>query len=239
MKKHQLRCVLEGALMAYGQPLTEKTLRELFVSEEDPDNVPDIDDIRSVLHEIKAECTNRGYELVEVASGWRYQVVAETAPWVNRLWDEKPPKYSRATLETLAIIAYRQPITRGDIEDIRGVAVSTNIIRSLTEREWIKVVGHKEVPGRPSLYATTKEFLDYFNMSSLEQLPSLKELTNLDALNTEALEDTEEAIPVNVSMSSGDEEQENLPDEHQETLESESSNVTMDNILELSSHEIH
>ncbi len=184
--KHDIRRIIEGALMAYGHPLTEEAIQKLFISEEgDPDNIPDTDDIRSIILEIAQECEGHGYELVEVASGWRYQVCADTATWVNRLWEEKPPRYSRALLETLAIIAYRQPITRGDIEEIRGVAVSSHIIKTLSEREWIKVVGHRDVPGRPSLYATTRAFLDYFGINSLEQLPTLKELADLDSINPE------------------------------------------------------
>src|SRR5690554_4573769 len=125
---------------------------------------------------VQESCADRGYELVEVASGYRFQVRSEYAPWASRLWEERPQRYSRALLETLAIIAYRQPITRGEIEDIRGVAVSTNIVKTLMEREWIRVVGHKDVPGRPAMYATTRQFLDHFNLTSLAELPPLAEL---------------------------------------------------------------
>ena len=179
-----LRKIVEGALLAAGQPLTVAKLSELFVSEEGAEPVAK-EDIKAALEDIQADCDGRGFELKEVGSGWRFQVRAETAPWVNRLWDEKPQKYSRALLETLSLIAYRQPITRGDIEEIRGVAVSSHIIKTLSEREWIKVVGHRDVPGRPSLYATTRQFLDYFNLKSLDELPSLSELRDLDELNKE------------------------------------------------------
>jgi segregation and condensation protein B len=139
------------------------------------------------LTALRDASAGRGFELAEVASGWRFQVATDLAPWVNRLWEEKPQKYSRALLETLALIAYRQPITRSDIEEVRGVAVSSHIIKTLAEREWIKVVGHRDVPGRPSLYATTRQFLDYFGLKSLEELPTLGELKDIDSLN-QALE---------------------------------------------------
>ncbi len=180
--RDKLRQIIEGALLAAGQPLSRERLLLLF---EGDDEVPEKDDIQAVLEDIQADCRDRGYELAEVASGWRFQVRAETAPWVNRLWEEKPQKYSRALLETLALIAYRQPITRGDIEEIRGVAVSSHIIKTLVEREWVKVVGQRDVPGRPSLYATTRHFLDYFNLKSLDELPTLSEIRDLDELNSE------------------------------------------------------
>lgn len=174
-----LRKIIEGAILAAGQPMTVARLLELF----DAEVAPTKDDIIAALADIQASCEERGFELKEVASGWRFQVRDNLAPWVNRLWEEKPQKYSRALLETLALIAYRQPITRGDIEEIRGVAVSSHIIKTLLERDWVKVVGHRDVPGRPSLYATTRQFLDYFNLKSLEELPSLSEIRDLDELN--------------------------------------------------------
>ncbi len=174
----QLRKIVEGAILAAGQPMTVAKLLELF----DEDVAPSKEDITTALAEIQMTCTERGFELKEVASGWRFQVRDDLAPWVNRLWEEKPQKYSRALLETLALIAYRQPITRGDIEEIRGVAVSSHIMKTLLERDWVKVVGHRDVPGRPSLYATTRQFLDYFNLKSLEELPSLSEIRDLDEL---------------------------------------------------------
>ncbi len=174
-----LRRIVEGALLAAGQPLSEDKLLSLIDEGERPEKA----ELKTVLEEIAANCSERGFELKLVASGWRFQVPEDLAPWVNRLWEEKPQKYSRAILETLAIIAYRQPITRGDIEEIRGVAVSSHIVRTLSERGWIKVVGQRDVPGKPSLYATTKEFLDYFNLSTLNDLPTLAEIRDIDSLN--------------------------------------------------------
>ncbi len=176
---HVLQQILEGVLLTSGKPMGVQQLAELFEEEERPDN----DAIRAALAAIAESCAGRGFELREVASGFRFQVIQDVAPWVARLWEEKPQRYSRALLETLALIAYRQPITRGDIEEIRGVAVSTNITRTLLEREWIRVVGHKDVPGRPAMYATTRKFLDYFNLRNLDELPPLAEIRDLDSLN--------------------------------------------------------
>ncbi|CAM3811650.1 SMC-Scp complex subunit ScpB [Parendozoicomonas haliclonae] len=170
--------VVEAALMASGKPMTLEQLAALF----DEDYRPDKPTLKQAMVDIAASCEGRGFELKEVASGWRFQVRQELAPWVGRLWDEKPQRYTRALLETLALIAYRQPITRGEIEDIRGVSVSTNIIRTLQEREWVRVVGHRDVPGRPAMYATTRQFLDYFNLQNLDELPPLSELRDLDAM---------------------------------------------------------
>ncbi|CAA0089858.1 Segregation and condensation protein B [Zhongshania aliphaticivorans] len=177
----QLKRIVEAALMAVGRPLTLQHIAELF----DPEERPTTGDIQDALNAIKQDCDGRGFELKVVASGYRLQVCDDLAPWVGRLWEEKPQRYSRAMLETLALIAYRQPITRGDIEDIRGVAVSSQIIKTMLEREWVRVVGHKDVPGRPAMYATTRKFLDYFNLRNLDELPSLAEITDLDTLNGE------------------------------------------------------
>lgn len=173
--------IIEGVLLAAGKPLTVAQLAELFEEAERPSK----DDIRAALDDVAARCEDRGFELKEVASGFRFQVRQNLGPWVARLWHERPPKYSRALLETLALIAYRQPITRGEIEEIRGVAVSSNIVKTLHEREWIRVVGHRDVPGRPAMYATTRQFLDYFNLKSLDQLPALAEIRDLETLNAE------------------------------------------------------
>ena len=173
--------IIEASLLAAGKPLTVAQLGALFEEHERPGN----DDIRSALEEVRERCEGRGFELVEVASGFRFQVREQLSPWVGRLWQERPQKYSRALLETLALIAYRQPITRGEIEEIRGVAVSTNIIRTLHERDWIRSVGHRDVPGRPAMYATTRQFLDYFNLKSLDQLPALADIRDLETLNAE------------------------------------------------------
>ncbi len=183
MERQQLQQIIEGALLAYGQPMTLDKMLTLFNEEEE--QLPAKDELKAVLQDIEAGCSGRGFELKQVASGWRFQVSEDTANWVNRLWDEKPQRYSRALLETLALIAYRQPITRGDIEEIRGVSVSSHIVKTLVEREWIKVVGHRDVPGRPALYATTRQFLDYFNLKSLDELPSLGEIADIEALDAQ------------------------------------------------------
>lgn len=172
--------ILEAALLSAAQPLNLDRLERLF---EGDTPAPDRQVILSALEELAQACESRCYELTEVASGYRLQVKADFAPWIHRLWEEKPPRYSRATLETLALIAYRQPITRGEIELVRGVSVSSHIIKGLQEREWIRVVGHREVPGRPALYATTRGFLDYFGLKSLDELPPLAELMDLDRLH--------------------------------------------------------
>ncbi len=167
----QLRQIIEGALMAAGKPLSVKNLAALFKEEECPSAAA----IQAALKAIQQGCEARGFQLQEVSSGFRFQVSAAVAPWIAQLWEEKPPKYSRALLETLALIAYRQPITRGEIEKVRGVSVSFPIIRTLLEREWVRVVGHREVPGRPALLATTRQFLDDFNLKHLNELPLLPE----------------------------------------------------------------
>lgn len=176
-----LRKVLEGAIFAAGQPMSLEQLGFLFDEGDRPDNAT----MRAVLDELVLSYEGRGIELKEVASGFRFQVRQETGPWVSRLWDEKPSRYSRALLETLALIAYRQPITRSEIEEIRGVSVSSHIVKTLIEREWIRVAGHRDVPGRPALFATTREFLDSFNLKSLAELPSLSEIRDLDKINEE------------------------------------------------------
>ena len=175
-----LKQIIEGAILAADQPLSIDLMIQLF--EHEP---PTRAEVREALATITEECDGKGFELKEVASGYRFQVKTEYGQWVSRLWDERPPRYTRALLETLALIAYKQPITRGDIEEIRGVTVSTNIMRTLLEREWIRVVGHRDVPGKPAIYATTKSFLDYFNLSSLDELPTLSEIKDLDKVNEE------------------------------------------------------
>ncbi|MFP6794733.1 MAG: SMC-Scp complex subunit ScpB [Pseudomonadales bacterium] len=175
-----LKQIIEGAILAAEAPLSIDQLMRLFEGDE-PERV----DVRDALQEIEQECEGRGFELKQVASGYRFQVRSSYGEWVSRLWKEKPPRYSRALLETLALIAYKQPITRGDVEEIRGVAVSTNIIRTLLEREWVRIVGHRDVPGHPALYATTKNFLDYFNLRNLDELPSLAEIKDLTQANEE------------------------------------------------------
>ncbi|RRJ85435.1 SMC-Scp complex subunit ScpB [Aestuariirhabdus litorea] len=178
---YNLKLVLEGALFAAGKPLTVEKMGQLFEEHERPSN----EEIRAALQTIEAECEGRSIELKLVASGFRLQVRQNLSTWVNRLWEEKPQRYSRAMLETLALIAYRQPITRGEIEDIRGVSVSSNIVKTLLERDWVRVVGHRDVPGRPSMYATTRQFLDYFNLKNLDELPVLSEIRDLERLSEE------------------------------------------------------
>ncbi len=174
-----LKAIVEGALLAAGGPLTLDSLAGLFAEDDQP---PSRDEVSAAIAALEEDYRSRGIELAQVAGGYRIQVRRECAPWVARLWDEKPPRYSRALLETLALIAYRQPITRGEIEDIRGVSVSTNIVKTLMEREWIRVVGHRDVPGRPSLFATTRKFLDYFGLRSLNELPTLADLRDPEFL---------------------------------------------------------
>ncbi len=192
MESLPLKQIVEGAIMASESPLTVDQIMQLF---EENDDAPERAAVREVLIEIEGDCEGRGFELKQVASGYRFQVRTAYGEWVSRLWKEKPPRYSRALLETLALVAYKQPITRGDIEEIRGVAVSTNIMRTLLEREWVRVVGHRDVPGHPALYATTKTFLDYFNLRSLDELPTLAEIKDLTNLNEE-LDMEEELIEV-------------------------------------------
>lgn len=173
-----VKLILEGALLAAGKPMSLEQMSRLFEEHERPDPSA----LKAALAAIVADCEGRSFELKEVASGWRFQVRQALSPWVSRLWEEKPQRYTRALLETLALIAYRQPITRGEIEDIRGVSVSSSIMRTLQEREWVRIVGHRDVPGRPAMFATTRQFLDYFNLQNLDELPPLSEIRNLDEM---------------------------------------------------------
>ena len=175
----KLKSIVEASLFAASEPLSLMELQGLFLLEDRPDK----HSLREAVKQLQEEYSVKSIELVEVASGYRFQVKSIYSPWVARLWEEKPVKYSRALLETLAIIAYQQPATRGEVEEVRGVAVSTNIIRTLEERQWLRVIGRKEVPGRPALYATTKEFLDYFNLQTLADLPPLASLLDVDLLH--------------------------------------------------------
>ncbi len=181
MEEQQLKMIVEAALFAAAEPLSPDRLAALFEEQEQPAR----EQLLAILARLMEEYAGHGVELVEVAGGYRFQVGKAISPWVSRLWEERPARYSRALLETLALIAYRQPITRAEIEEIRGVAVSTNIMKTLQEREWVRVVGHRDVPGRPALYATTRQFLDYFNLKSLTDLPPLAELRDIDKLNAE------------------------------------------------------
>ncbi len=176
-----IKAIVEAALLASGHPLTPAQLSALFPE----GSAIGPQAIAMALAELAEECADRGVELIEVASGFRYQVRREVHPWVSRLWAERPSRYSRALLETLALIAYRQPITRGEIEQIRGVAVNSQIVKTLEEREWVRVVGHRDVPGKPELLGTTRAFLDYFGLKSLDQLPPLAELREIGDLEPE------------------------------------------------------
>jgi segregation and condensation protein B len=176
MQIEQLKPVIEAALLASSQPMTIHQLGDLF---NEADDVVQ-EQIAKALEALAEDCNGRGVELKEVASGFRYQVRQEVHPWISRMWTEKPSRYSRALLETLALIAYRQPITRPEIEQIRGVVVSSNIIKTMEEREWIRVVGYRDVPGKPALFGTTRAFLDYFNLKSLDQLPPLSEIRDME-----------------------------------------------------------
>ena len=179
MELHQLKRIVEAALLASAQPLTLPQLSNLF----DEFDMPSHDDLACALTQLQGDCAERGVELVEVASGFRYQVRQDVHAFVARLWSERQSRYSRALLETLSLIAYRQPITRAEIEQIRGVAVSTHIVRTLEEREWVRVVGYRDLPGKPELLGTTKQLLDYFNLKSLDQLPPLSEIRDIEELD--------------------------------------------------------
>lgn len=183
-----LKPILEAAIMAADAPVSLDRLVAIFVALEE--GAPTSAEVASALGELQQDFATHGIELVEVAGGYRFQTRAQFAQWVNRLWEERKPRYSRALLETLAIIAYRQPITRGEIEDIRGVAVSTGIVKTLHDREWIKIVGHRDVPGRPAIYATTRQFLAYFNLPGLDSLPTLAELRDFDDVNADLFAET-------------------------------------------------
>jgi segregation and condensation protein B len=189
----EIKRVIEAILFAANRPMTCKQLQQVFPEIEQPE----LQEIQAACEAIQEDYRSRPVELKLVASGYRFQVRQELSRWVSRLFEERPPRYSRALLETLAIIAYRQPATRGDIEDIRGVGVSSSIIHTLLEREWIRVVAHKEVPGRPALYGTTKQFLDYFNIASLDELPTLQEIQALDLpLDKASLDNSQQPMQV-------------------------------------------
>ena len=231
MEQQQLKNIIEAVLMSADKPLKVNEIEVLFAGDTD---MPTRDEIRKAIKQLAEDYQGRGFELKEVASGFRLQVREDYSQWIGRLWEEKPARYSRALLETIALIAYRQPITRGEIEEVRGVSVSSNIIKTLMEREWIKVLGHKDVPGKPALYGTTKEFLDYFNLKSLEDLPSLAEIKDLDQIhqeldldidNTDATDEQGESDSGEAQAASGAEEEnqaaamEDEPaDEHDEEI---------------------
>lgn len=218
---NKVKMIVEGLLLAAGRPLSLDNIIAVF---SDDDEKPDKKELKDVMEAIAESCDDRGFELIEVASGYRFQVKQDISNWVARLWEDRPPRYTRALLETLALITYRQPITRGDIEEIRGVAVSPNIIRTLLDREWIRVVGHRDVPGRPAMFATTKQFLDYFNLKSLQDLPPLSEVKELtasekdidlteDLMNQRVLDLPEDAVDENAIELSDEEKADLLAEE--------------------------
>ncbi|VAW96933.1 Segregation and condensation protein B [hydrothermal vent metagenome] len=181
LSPEKIKNIVEAALLAAGQALSIDRLLTLFLDEYQPSR----DELHAALAALAEDCAGRGIELVEVGSGFRYQARQDYAQWVVRLWEEKPARYSRALLETLSLVAYRQPVTRGEIEDIRGVSVSSHIMKTLLEREWVKVVGHRDVPGKPAMFATTRQFLDYFGLKGLGDLPTLAEIRDIDSINAE------------------------------------------------------
>ncbi len=231
MDNTELKKVLEGALFASEQPLTLNHMVALF----DEEAAPSHHQLTRALETLATECTDRGIELKQVASGFRMQVKQELQPWVARLWQQRPPRYSRALLETLALIAYRQPMTRGEIEEIRGVAVSTNIMRTLQEREWVRIVGHRDVPGKPALYGTTKSFLDYFNLKKLDELPTLAEIRDLGNLEPELdleavaqSDDSSESDDQSATFNSDDNDSQEDADSGVEATEQDSEQETDD-----------
>lgn len=189
-----LASLLEAFLLASGKPQSLERLAELFEEAERPSSAQ----LTKALEVLEKSCKGRAFELKEVASGYRLQVRERFAPWVGRLWEERPQRYSRALLETLALIAYRQPITRGEIEDIRGVAVNSQIVKTLLEREWIRVVGHRDVPGRPAMFATTRQFLDHFNLKNLDELPPLAVLREMEPELRPVVDEEDAAVPADL-----------------------------------------
>ena len=210
MNKEKIKHIVEASLLAAGRPLSLDELAGVFGIE-----APSRDELVEAVEALRADYQSRGIMLAEVASGYRVQVRSNMADWISRLWEERPPRYSRALMETLALIAYRQPITRAEIEEIRGVSVSTNIVRTLGERNWVRVVGHRDVPGKPAMYGTTREFLDYFGLKRLDELPPLSELRDFDQVNPElAFESTQQQVPA-VSVEGDSEASISTDDERQ------------------------
>jgi len=225
MSLEKMQAIIEAAIMVAGHPVTVVSLQNLFPEDARP-NAADIKTILAALQE-RHQHENSGIELQEVASGFRFQAKAELSPWLSKLWEERAPRYSRAFLETLVIIAYKQPLTRGEIEEIRGVTVSSNIMKTLQEREWIRVIGYREVPGRPAIYGTTKEFLDYFNLKALSDLPTLAEFKDLAA--------QEEKLQVQLALENsqlGPDNSENIPEERDATIPEESNVIAIDEARE-------
>ncbi|MBL36868.1 MAG: SMC-Scp complex subunit ScpB [Xanthomonadales bacterium] len=236
MEAEKLKIWLEGALLAAGQPLTLAQLNSLF----DEDRQPGHGAIREALALLDAELSGRAVELVEVAGGYRLQIRQDLMPVISRLWAEKPPRYSRALLETLAIIAYRQPITRSEIEQIRGVSLSANILKTLQEREWIKVVGHRDIPGKPELLGTTRVFLDYFGLKGLDDLPTLAEIRDLENIEPElALNDPEHSQAANDDQQASQEHEEDEQTDRDEPENREPDGTREENDGQSDEHEPH
>ncbi len=235
MEIKQIHRILEGALFAAGEPLTIDRILNLFEKKQRPEKQV----IKEALAELTSHYEEHGIELKNLASGYQFQVRADLASWIKRLWEEKPPRYSRALMETLALVAYRQPITRSEIEEVRGVLVSTNIMRTLMEHGWVRIVGHRDVPGRPGLYATTKQFLDNFGMKNLSELPPLSEIQDLNQME-KGLEQVllqQEDAPENSDESEeimvGDEQivmPENIEDSEEDIVEEDEQAVTSENV---------
>ncbi len=202
MQADKLQKILEAILISAEKPLSVEKLLVFF----EPEDLVNRNDVKAGLSHLQKSFDKHGFELVETASGFRFQTKEDYKKWVTQHWDEKPAKYSRALLETLALIIYRQPITRAEIEDVRGVAVSSHIVKTLQERDWIRIVGHKEVPGRPALLGTTRQFLDYFKLKSLDEMPSLNEIQDIDKLYPELeLKIKEEGSDADATISIADE----------------------------------
>ena len=202
MDNQLLKNIIEAALLAASRPLSVKQIVALFPFRQRPEKAQ----VREALKALQENYENRGIELIEVATGFRIQVRSAMIDWLTKLWEERPPRYSRALMETLALVAYRQPITRGDIENVRGVAVSTNIMRTLLERGWVRVVGHRDVPGKPALYGTTPQFLDYFGLKKLDNLPPLSEIKDLDTVVPQLELGMEQGVPLHVVVNHDDED---------------------------------
>ena len=210
MQTDKLQKILEAILISAEKPLSVEKLLGFF----EPEDLVNRNDVKAALSHLQESFDNHGFELVESSSGFRFQTKEDYKKWVTQHWDEKPAKYSRALLETLALIIYRQPITRAEIEDVRGVAVSSNIVKTLQERDWIRIVGHKEVPGRPALLGTTRQFLDYFNLKSLDEMPSLSEIQDIEKLYPELeLKMKEEGIEERVEEKPAEEQKISIADE--------------------------
>ncbi len=218
MELNQVKNIVEAALLAFDEPLSMKSLVSLFPEEEITAN-----DINQVLNDLEADYQDRGIELKKLSKGYRLQTRDAVQPWLQHMWEQKPKKLSRALLETLALIAYRQPITRGEIEDIRGVAVSSKIIHYMMDKEWIRILGYRDVPGKPAMLGTTQTFLNYFNLKALQDLPSLAEIKDFETLEQELdFDDLKSEPDENLKQTSSDEQTEavQLPDDINQEQES-------------------